>query len=105
MLVAILMAVQTIAAAPPPLPAAGPVLPTTLRGVPSCDPTGDDIVVCGRKDSDQYRLRPLGPPPNGKPLPPMTAKLGNGTIDGRAVQRCVAGICAPAAMITLKQSF
>lgn len=105
MLAAMLMAAQTIPAAPPPVPAAGPVLPKVLNVVPSCDPAGDDIVVCGKNDVDQYRLRPLGPPPNGRPLPPMTAKLGNGTIDGRAIQRCVGGFCAPAAMATIKLPF
>ena len=105
MLAAMLMAAQAIPAAPPPLPEAGPVLPKALSVVSSCDPSEDDIVICDKKDGDQYRLRPLGPPPNGKPLPPMTAKLGNGTIDGRAVERCIGGFCAPAAMVTIKQSF
>lgn len=105
MLGAMLMAVQDIPAAPPLLPAAGPALPKALSVALDCDPSGDDIVVCGKKDRDQYRLRPLGPPPNGKPLPPMTAKLGNGTIDGRAVEHCVAGVCAPAAMVTYKLPF
>jgi len=105
MLWAMLIVAQAIPAAPPPLPAAGPVLPKALSVVSSCDPSGDDIVICDKKDADQYRLRPLGPPPNGKPLPAMTAKLGNGTIDGRAVERCIGGFCAPAAMVTIKQSF
>ena len=99
------MLAQAIPAAPPPLPTAGPVLPKVLSVVSRCDPSDDDIVVCGRKDPDQYRMRPLGPPPNGQPLPPMTAKLGNGTIDGRATQRCVGGFCAPAAMATIKLPF
>ena len=105
MLGAMLMATQEIAVAPPLLPTAGPVLPKALNVKLDCDPSDDDIVVCGKKDRDQYRLRPLGAPPNGKPLPPMTAKLGNGTIDGRAVERCVAGVCAPAAMVTFKLPF
>ena len=105
MLGAMLMVAQVIAATPPPLPAAGPVLPRALSVTPRCDPSGDDIVVCGKQDPDQYRLRPLGPPPNGKPLPPMTAKLGNGTIDGHAVEKCVGGFCAPAIMATIKLPF
>ena len=105
MLGAMLMMAQATAATPPSLPAAGPVLPRALSVAPRCDPSGDDIVVCGKQDPDQYRLRPLGPPPNGKPLPPMTAKLGNGTIDARAKERCVGGFCAPAAMATIKLPF
>jgi hypothetical protein len=105
MLGAVLMLVQAIPATPPPLPAAGPMLPKSLIVASPCEPSEDDIVVCGKTDPDRYRLRPLGPPPNGKPLPPMTAKLGNGTIDGRATERCVGGFCAPAAMVTIKQSF
>ena len=105
MLGAVLMLVQAIPTEPPALPAAGPSLPKVLSVAPSCSPSDDDIVVCGKTDHDQYRLRPLGPPPNGKPLPPMTAKLGGGTIDGRATQRCVGGFCAPAAMATVKLPF
>lgn len=105
MLGAVLMLAQSIPATPPPLPAAGPVLPKALSVVSRCNPSEDDIVICDRKDVDQYRLRPLGPPPNGRPLPPMTAKLGNGTIDGRATERCVGGFCAPAAMVTVKLPF
>jgi len=105
MLGAVLMLVQAIPVTPPPLPAAGPILPKVFSVVARCDPSADDIVVCGNKDRDQYRLKPLGPPPNGKPLPPMTAKLGSGTIDGRATQRCVGGFCAPAAMVTVKLPF
>ncbi len=105
MLGAMLMMAQAIPEAPPRLPAAGPDVPETLNVVSRCDSSDDDIVVCGSKDRDQYRLRPLGPPPNGKPLPPMTAKLGNGTIDGHAEQRCVGGFCAPAAKVTIKLPF
>lgn len=105
MLAAILMAAQTIPAAPPPKPVVGPILPQVTKVTASCAPTDDDIVVCGKTDPDQYRVRPLPPPPNGKPLPPMTAKLGNGTVDGRAVQHCSGGFCAPAAMVTLKLPF
>ncbi len=105
MLGAMLMMAQAVPAAPPTLPVTGPVLPRALRVVERCEPSGDEIVVCGQKDPDQYRVRPIGPPPNGKPLPPMTAKLGNGTIDGRATERCVGGFCGPAAMATIKLPF
>lgn len=104
MLGAMLMAAQAIPVAPV-LPAAGPALPKALSVTVDCDPSGNDIVVCGKTDPDRYRLRPLGPPPNGKPLPPMTAKLGNGTIDSRATERCVGGFCAPALMATIKLPF
>ena len=55
------------------LPADGPVLPKTPSVVAALRPSNDNIVICGKTDPDQYRLRPLGPPPGGKPLPPMTA--------------------------------
>ncbi|HEX4695469.1 hypothetical protein [Sphingomonas sp.] len=105
MLAMMLLAGQSVPVEPSPLPAAGPVLPKSISVVPDCAPSTDDIVICGKTDSEQYRLRPLGPPPGGRPLPPMTAKLGNGTIDGRAREHCVGGFCAPAAMVTFKLPF
>jgi hypothetical protein len=105
MLGAMLLMVES-AISPPILPAAGPVLPKVISVVPRCAPSDDnDIVICGKTDPEQYRLRPLGTPPGGKPLPPMTARLGNGTIDGRAVERCAGGFCAPAVMATIKLPF
>ncbi|MDB5679761.1 hypothetical protein [Sphingomonas bacterium] len=105
MLGAMLLLVQTVPLESDPLPTSGPVLPKALSVTARCDPSDEDIVICGKTDPEQYRLRPLGTPPGGKPLPPMTAKLGNGTIDGRAVEHCVGGFCAPAAMVTFKTSF
>ena len=105
MLGAIMFMVQTVPAAAPPLPAAGPVLPKALIVAARCNPSDEDIVVCGKTDPEQYRLRPLGDPPNGRPLPPMTAKLGNGTIDSHAEEKCVGGFCAPALMARFKVPF
>jgi hypothetical protein len=106
MLAAMLLMAQSALDLPPILPTTGPTLPKMISVMPPCDSSDDDdIVICGKSDPEQYRLRPLGTPPGGKPLPPMTAKLGNGTIDGRAVEHCVGGFCAPAAMVTFKVPF
>ena len=105
MLGAMMLMVQSVQTAPPPR-TIGPTLPQVSSVTANCAPSDDgDIVVCAKPDNGQYRLRPLGDPPGGKPLPPMTAKLGNGTIDGRAKERCVGGFCAPAAMVTFKVPF
>ena len=111
MLRPILLLAQTAAVpAPAPAPVSGPVLDQPTKLLVRCDPNGDkadDITVCGRRDDEQYRLRPLGPPPNGKPLPPMTIPVGNGTGDVHAEQRCLGAttICAPALMARLKFAF
>lgn len=106
MLATMLLMVQSALETPPILPATGPILPKAISVVPRCDsPEDDDIVICGKTDPEQYRLRPLGPPPGGRPLPPMTAKLGNGTIDALAKEHCVGAVCAPAAMVTFKLPF
>ena len=106
MILATMLAVQTVGAAAPPPRTVGPMLPQVSSITATCPPSDDgDIVVCARTDDDQYRIRPLGPPPGGKPLPPMTAKLGNGTIDGHVEQKCVGGFCAPALMARFKVPF
>ena len=43
-------------------PVSGPPAPSSVRLTPQADcPVGDsgDIVVCARKDNDQFRLKPL----------------------------------------------
>ena len=100
-MLALMLMVQTIPL-PPPQPVAGPVLPKLPGATEGCQRSDDDIVICGQTDTDKYRLRPIGPPPNGKPLPPMTARVGNGTLDLKGVQRTFPGASAPAAMVTLK---
>ncbi|MBN8806669.1 MAG: hypothetical protein J0I47_00305 [Sphingomonas sp.] len=108
MLVAMLMVAQVVLDPPAKPRTIGPLLPpstTLVRSCPPKDGDSDDVVVCGKSDSERYRLRPIGPPPNGTPLPPMTAKVGNGTIDSHAEQHCVGGFCGPAAMVRLKLPF
>lgn len=40
---------------------------TPVREAAKCDPMSDDeVVVCGRRDDEQFRLRPLRPPPGVK---------------------------------------
>lgn len=104
--VALLLQTEPLPAASAPV--SGPQLTTARALTPeTCRPAEDDgdILICGKNDPEQYRLRPLGSPPNGKPLPPMTAKVGNDTVDGRAVEHCAGPVCAPAAMVTLKLPF
>lgn len=48
---------------------AGPVdNPVPLRPVPTaCPPSpSDEVVVCGKRNDEQYRLRALPPPPDGE---------------------------------------
>jgi len=102
-----LLLLQTENAPAPSAPIAGPTLTPRALTANACRPGGgeDDIVICGKNDPEQYRLRPLGPPPNGKPLPPMTARLGNGTVDLQATERSLPGAKGPAAMVTFKLPF
>lgn len=105
-MLALMLMVQTIPV-PSPQPVVGPILPK-LPGAaePGCQRSDDDIVVCGKTDNEQYRLRPIGPPPNSRVMPPATIPIGQGTADLRAVQRALPnGASAPAAMVTLKLPF
>ena len=44
-----------------------------------CRRSGDEIVVCGRRDTDRYRLRDLGPDADpDAPKPPLGMALGEG---------------------------
>ena len=66
MLSLLILGIQT-AGGPPPAHD-GPRVPILKRCTPGA--TGDDIVVCGRTDPDQYRLKPLPDryePPDGPP--------------------------------------
>ncbi|WP_308814974.1 hypothetical protein [Sphingomonas sp. GV3] len=51
---------QAIVAAEP-----GEKIDLRVRREPSCaaEASGDDVIVCGKRDNEQYRLRPLPPPP------------------------------------------
>ncbi len=102
-MLALMLMVQTLPAPEPAPPVAGPLLPDATRRCTLQD--SDDITICGQRDREKYRLRELGPPPNGKPLPPMTARVGNGTVDLQAVERTLPGAKGPAAMVTLKLPF
>ena len=58
------------------LPAAPPVRERCHRGA------GDDIIVCGRRDNERYRLRPIVPPPGmvlARPSP-FAWDLGGGAV-------------------------
>lgn len=65
----LILGLQTAGAAPPRDDLRVPIQKRCTPGG-----TGDDIVVCGRTDPDQYRLKPLPDryePPNGPPRAEM----------------------------------
>jgi hypothetical protein len=64
----LLLQVETLpqrpAAIQPADPADRALVPRITRRAP-CPPSEDgDVVVCARRDDEQYRLRPLSPPPH-----------------------------------------
>jgi hypothetical protein len=67
---------------------AGPIdrpVPLKLTQIAHCVPAeGEEIVVCGRQDNEQYRLRPLPPPPNRENVlsRPLRIKLMPGVTFG-----------------------
>jgi hypothetical protein len=78
-----LLLVLLAAAAPAPAPGAAPTesgewsAPRIVNQ--GCRRSGDEIVVCGRRDTDRYRLRDLGPDADRDARkPPIAMALGDG---------------------------
>ncbi|MEG3176152.1 hypothetical protein U1872_07925 [Sphingomonas sp. RB3P16] len=69
------LAQSAVESAPGPPPAA----PLALVNRSACAPSSSgEIVVCGKRDTEQYRLRPLPPLPENKGFltKPMDVKIG-----------------------------
>jgi hypothetical protein len=82
MSLALMLALQASAPAPAPVPAHVGIIPVDFdlkEWVPRdpCEPGNEssDIVVCGRRNADQYRLTPL---PGGYGPEPVAAEMGLG---------------------------
>lgn len=64
------------------LQVAGPVLPAPRvpAAATACPADGeaDEVVVCGRRDDERFRLRPLPPPPGRTGLPMAETTLPGG---------------------------
>lgn len=73
----------------------------TTATKPGCDKTGDDIVVCGTADQEQFRLRKL-PPRYVEPPVRAAAQLGPGEVAVEGEQRNFPGATAPAAMVRFR---
>lgn len=68
---------------------------------PRCESSGDEITICGDPAQSAFRIRPLPPRYQEKPLRPDFAIPG-GTGKVEAVQRGVGGVSVPSAMVTLR---
>ena len=81
------------AAGPAPVARLDYRLPPPTAAPDRCRPTGDDeeIIVCGRRDQERYRLRAL-PPPRGMDLTPRSPfewDLGGGVRGGVDVDQFI----------------
>jgi hypothetical protein len=78
----------------------------TTTSQPNCDPTADEITVCGDHDQSHFRVAELGNRFEPKPLRPRFNLPGGGKGRVDAVQRGVGpGVSVPGAMVTLKIPF
>lgn len=97
MLVAIIFVLQAVA---------GPVLttPPALHAVPECTGNGEELVVCGRRESP-YRLKPV-PLRYAEPTIPK-AEIGvlGGKLAAETEAGSVGGVVSNRAMLRLKLPF
>jgi hypothetical protein len=104
----LLMLVQAAASGQPPPPSETPpelrLRITPERSCASADP--DEIVVCGRRDDDRYRLRPLPPEFEAEPLRAET-QLMDGVIGGMHVEstQLPNGMTSKRLMVSVKTRF
>lgn len=94
-----------LALAPQDRAATGPVSeeePAPPARAARCGTVRDEITVCGNTDQSRFRLAPLAPRFEPRPLRPQFALPGGGTGSVEAVQRGVGGVSVPSAMVTLR---
>ena len=94
-----------LALAPQDRAATGPAPddePAPAARSPGCGTVPDEITVCGNADQSRFRLAPLTPRFEPRPLRPQFALPGGGTGSVEAVQRGVGGVSVPSAMVTLR---
>lgn len=97
MLFATLLALQ---AGPPATP------PRTSAGRDCPDAPGGEVVVCGRRDQEEFRLRPL-PDRYEEPgvVPRAAVKLGPGQLAAETEQVDIGGVPSKRLMLRFKLPF
>ncbi|PAX08445.1 hypothetical protein [Sphingomonas lenta] len=101
MYVALLLGLQSVAGPPAPRP-------ERLRPARECEPgEGEpgDIVVCGRRDDDQYRLKPLPERYDDPTLPRAEMALGPGKLSAETEAASVGGVQSNRVMLRFKVPF
>ncbi|MDV3459077.1 hypothetical protein RZN05_18910 [Sphingomonas sp. HF-S4] len=73
----------------------------TIATTPNCDKAGDEIVVCGTADPEQYRLRKVAPR-YVEPLVRAAVQVGPGEVAVEGEQRNFPGATAPAATVRFR---
>ncbi len=68
---------------------------------PGCGTDPDEIVVCGEKDPNRYRLPKVGPRYVEQPVRAAT-RLGPGELSAEVEQRTLPGAGGPAAMVRFR---
>lgn len=92
------------------LQVAGPILPAPrVPAAATVCPVGgeaDEVVVCGRRDDERFRLRPLPPPPGRTGLPLAEVPLPGGARAAvQTEQANVAGAPSNRVMVRLSRPF
>lgn len=101
--VALLLALQSAPVAGPPLPI--PDKPRRVRDCPAGDSEYSEVVVCGRPDQDQYRLKPLPSRYADSTLPRAEVALGDGKLAADVEQVGVGGFPSNRIMLRFKLPF
>lgn len=81
--------------------ATGPVSGDEPAPPPRCGPAADGITVCGNSDQSRFRLKPLVPRFEPRPLRPQFTLPGGGTGTVEADQHSAGTASVPSAMVRL----
>jgi hypothetical protein len=88
---------------------AGPVLPAAPRPASDrpcpADTSTDEVVVCGRRDNEQFRLRPLAEGPEAWRVPRAQLKVGDAALAAETEAASVGGFQSNRLMLRLKLPF
>lgn len=101
MLIALLLDAQSVAGPP----AAGP---ERLRSAPACRPDegeAGEVVVCGRRDDDRYRLKPLPDGYERSAVPRAETALGPGKLSAETEAAEIGGVRSNRVMLRFKVPF
>jgi len=96
-----LLMVQAVTGTPPQS------IDLLVRPAPSCTAIGaDDVVVCGRRDDDRYRLPPQHPTSEAKEgLGRAETRIGNARVGAETEQVDVGGFPSNRIMVRIKVPF